>query len=660
MVATIHWPSPTTGWSPRPLRWRDWGGGPAGVARMTRVPTPNAGELLNLVGFVTGTVLYAMLLALVLRTPLDEDAVGAPDRLPLATALLGLGWNVGELLAYTLPRVSWVAPAVWVNAVSFPALGLLAGVVVHSVARGLPGGGAITMVAYACGIAASLLHVLALVTNNPASSSIAFGLLTICFSAIILPLAVLTRRQQNGRRALWIAALALFAVSAAHLGRFHGGESNWLVELAGHHAAIPLAFAILYQDYRFALADLFLKNALTLLTLVALAFGGYSLVASLPDPGPLTVGVLLGLWVGTAMIYPWLRRTIVRFVDTVLLGRGDYAQLRAEMSAAVLAEGTIEGAFDAIRDRLARELGVRSVQWVDAAALVDERWTVQVPVHTADEPGYLLLIGELEAGRRLLSDDISFVEHAAGIVGRRIDAIRLTGERFERRLREEEMLKLAAEAELRALRAQINPHFLFNALTTVGYLIGTSPGRALQTLMRLTSLLRAVLRSEGEFTTLGREIELVEHYLDIERERFEERLRVSIDVPRALRGVRVPSLIVQPLVENAVKHGIARSADGGKVALTAELRSPWSSTPRLLVTVRNTGAPLDVGRSTSGEGVGLANVERRLAGHFGGDATLRLTLSADGWTVATIELPVIGAADEDTTNPSLMVGGQRR
>ena len=78
--------------------------------------------------------------------------------------------------------------------------------------------------------------------------------------------------------------------------------------------------------------------------------------------------------------------------------------------------------------------------------------------------------------------------------------------------------------------------------------------------MRLTALLRGVLRSEGEFTTLGRELELIESYLEIERARFEERLRVTIDVPGALRDLRVPPLLLQPLVENAVKHGIAPAA----------------------------------------------------------------------------------------------------
>ena len=118
------------------------------------------------------------------------------------------------------------------------------------------------------------------------------------------------------------------------------------------------------------------------------------------------------------------------------------------------------------------------------------------------------------------------------MVGRRVDAIRITRERYDRGIREQEIGKLATEAELRALRSQINPHFLFNALTTIGYLIQTSPERALDTLMRLTALLRGVLRSEGEMTTLGRELELIESYLEIERARFEERLRVLVDGSR--------------------------------------------------------------------------------------------------------------------------------
>ena len=177
-----------------------------------------------------------------------------------------------------------------------------------------------------------------------------------------------------------------------------------------------------------------------------------------------------------------------------------------------------------------------------------------------------------------------------------LPTVRVTHERCEQAFREQEIQKLATESELRALRAQLNPHFLFNALTTIGYLIQTSPAKAVDTLMRLTDLLRSVLkRLDKELTTVGHEMDLIRAYLEIERMRFEDRLTVSIDAPESVRDVPIPALIVQPLVENAVKHGIQSSAGGGHVRITAwieeacdcrEQRFP----PRLHFQVWNTGA----------------------------------------------------------------------
>src|SRR4029078_2553275 len=104
----------------------------------------------------------------------------------------------------------------------------------------------------------------------------------------------------------------------------------------------------------------------------------------------------------------------------------------------------------------------------------------------------------------MLSDDLATLEAIAVVVARRIDAIRITDERYEREIRGQEIGKLDTEAQLRALRAQINPHFLFNALTTIGYLIQTAPPRALQPLLRLTSLLRAVFRYKSALCTIAR------------------------------------------------------------------------------------------------------------------------------------------------------------
>jgi LytS/YehU family sensor histidine kinase len=201
------------------------------------------------------------------------------------------------------------------------------------------------------------------------------------------------------------------------------------------------------------------------------------------------------------------------------------------------------------------------------------------------------------------------LERAALIIARRIDATRSYEERYQRNLEEQEVRKLAAEAELRALRAQINPHFLFNALTTIGYLIQTAPERALTTLMRLSGLLRSVLKSGSELVSMGEELDLIEAYLDIERARFEDRLRVHIDVPWELRPIRIPALILQPLVENAVKHGISESMSGGEVRIAVRLEND-----SLLVSIRDSGlgttdAEVEKGKT---RGMGLSNVEQRL------------------------------------------------
>ena len=267
-------------------------------------------------------------------------------------------------------------------------------------------------------------------------------------------------------------------------------------------------------------------------------------------------------------------------------------------------------------------------------------------VPTAEPPYYKLNLGTLSGGRRLLSDDIAMLDSVAVMVARRIDALRVTHERCEQSLREQEINKLATEAQLRALRAQVNPHFLFNALTTIGYLVQTAPDRALETLMKLTSLLRAVLRTDSEFVTLGQELELIASYLDIERARFEERLRTKVDVPEELISIRVPSLLVQPLVENAIKHGITPSRFGGEVSIRARLE--YSSTEAnnniemLSVVVSDTGLGASEIEWARGRrsGVGLSNLEERLRSYGGAAASLRINSTPGVGTVVELTIPL--------------------
>jgi two-component system, LytTR family, sensor kinase len=225
------------------------------------------------------------------------------------------------------------------------------------------------------------------------------------------------------------------------------------------------------------------------------------------------------------------------------------------------------------------------------------------------------------------------------MVARRIDALRVTHERCEQNLREQEINKLATEAQLRALRAQVNPHFLFNALTTIGYLIQTAPDRALETLMKLTSLLRGVLRTD-EVVTLQEELDLIGSYLDIERARFEERLRVTIDVPEKLRNLKVPPLIIQPLVENAIKHGITPSRSGGEVSIKAQLDQSV-----LNIVVKDSGigvGEIELARNRR-RGLGLTNIEERLQWYGGQSASLRITSQPGEGTTVEVKLPILTA-----------------
>ena len=477
-------------------------------------------------------------------------------------------------------------------------------------------------------------------------------LLTYTFVALVVPLIAVTRGQAGAGRALWAAALATFAVSALHLSQLHRGEASWPVELVGHHASCRSPLPSSIRTIRFALADLFLKRALSLLAIVALAFAAIATFgvrsaafAQFVQSDPRQMTVLVTLWVATALLYPVLRRTTTWFVDAVVLRRPDYRSLRTTIahvaqdkdhvetllsSVCELLTPALNAAFVAWREWTASApdtLGVAVIGGADATDLADSLGGAPlvappatcVTIPTTDQPRFIFAIGQLSAGRRLLSDDVATLESIAVLVARRIDAIRITNERYDREIREQEIGKLATEAELRALRAQINPHFLFNALTTIGYLIQTAPPRALETLLRLTSLLRGVLRSEGEFTTLGRELEVVEAYLDIERARFEHRLGVTIDVPSRLRNVRLPPLLLQPLVENAVKHGIAQKQSGGQVVIRARIERTDSDQRQLALTVEDTGAgassqALERGRAS---GVGLRNVERRLECQYG-------------------------------------------
>jgi sensor histidine kinase YesM len=185
----------------------------------------------------------------------------------------------------------------------------------------------------------------------------------------------------------------------------------------------------------------------------------------------------------------------------------------------------------------------------------------------------------------------------------------------ENRVREERLREMATRSELKALKAQINPHFLFNALNSISALIAIDPDAAQGTLERLAGIFRGtLLASEKESVTLGKELELIDAYLDVERARFGKRLRVRQDIAPEAREVPVPPLILQPVVENAVRHGISPSVDGGTVSIGAMLTDRG-----LAITIEDDGSGVDSHdlEDLMSRGYGLRNVRDRLNARFG-------------------------------------------
>lgn len=208
-------------------------------------------------------------------------------------------------------------------------------------------------------------------------------------------------------------------------------------------------------------------------------------------------------------------------------------------------------------------------------------------------------------------------------------------------LRNSRLEQKLTEARLSALSARLQPHFLFNALNAVAELVHKDPERAEETVVRLADVLRMVLRrTEAQRVSLAKELELVETYLSIEEARYRERLRTRIEVPDALLGARVPTLSIQPLVENAVRHGVGRVTRPVTVEVSAVRRDA-----RLVVEVRDDGPGA---AEEVREGVGMTTTRERLRELYGDDFVLDLRDRGEGGAVARLEIPLErGPASEE-------------
>ena len=198
-----------------------------------------------------------------------------------------------------------------------------------------------------------------------------------------------------------------------------------------------------------------------------------------------------------------------------------------------------------------------------------------------------------------------------------------------------------AEAEVRALRAQISPHFIYNALNAIASFITTDPPKARDLVLEFADFTRYSFRRDGDFTTIAEELGSVDSYLKLERARFGDRISVTLQIAPEVLGTVIPFLSVQPLVENAVRHGLESKEGGGHITITAEDSGSYAQ-----ITVEDDGVGIDpevlrdvlAGRPSTGH-IGLRNVDSRLRQVYGNAHGLVVETNVDAGTLVTMRVP---------------------
>jgi two-component system, LytTR family, sensor kinase len=601
--------------------------------------------LINILGHTAGTLIFAIFLVLLYS---GRGWTGGRGRsLPALVASLSLAWNLGSLIVLAAPGLSSGTVAV-VVAASFSALSLLPAVLLHIAIEDawLIGTG------YFLSSVSMGMHFAEIGGDGAALHQRALLLITVGF-LLLTGIAVLRAAFRSGptrgggTRILAAMCLALFATSFVHFGSGHASQA-WSSELVVHHAGIPLALFILLQDYRFVLLDAFarfLTNAFlaALLSGIVLVAAFHLILLETVVRNARHDALLLMSLCLLLVLFAWLRNHVQSWLTSAVFRRGGVASLASRVrnspalsnaeqyldwAAAVIAAGVRTKDY-AVVDQ--NEMGTASdlrfpvlTQALPGfASLRQWSWAeLLVPVRVPQSNPKLIAIGRRQGGQRYLGEDLNDLADAAAEIAERVDT-----------LRRQEMSQLISQAELRALQSQINPHFLFNALNTLFGTIPREAGEARRIVLSLAEIFRYSLQSEKTFVPLAQEMQIVRAYLEIEQLRLGSRLNVEIRIEGSAMEVSIPVLSVQPLVENAIKHGVAPRTEPGYVRIAAELRGE-----QLSIVVENSSA--GAVPETTGTGVGLQNVRRRLEICYGSRAVLRLIPNPQN-TTAMLSIPLV-------------------
>lgn len=459
-----------------------------------------------------------------------------------------------------------------------------------------------------------------------------------------------TDGRLDEKRRQWLMYLCFAWALTFLTGMFLPESANGILE-----KVIPLCFVfvITYYVERFTFFDVVIKKG-------SFVFASLFLLALYFVTAP-PVLLWLGMrtWIGTlvwslsvwpiVLLAPWGHRVLSEWVDHRLLGR----RFTPAQATHYFLSG-LQGSID--EDDLFREAEAHlstifrsKAGIVLGASFFDHRPadSMNAPIRLNGKVIGEIRVREREASRRFLSEDMALLQSLADGLAFLVENLRLREQRLHQEQREQELLVHAQRSELKALRAQINPHFLFNALNTIAALIPRQPGRAEETVEELAEVFRYTLRrSEREWVRLEDELEAVRAYLHIEQARFGEGLQFHIETSGEASNAQIPAMCIQTLVENSIKHGIAPLGSRGIVEVTVNVMPT-----RLRIEVRDNGRGFEesLAATASRTGYGLRNVKERLHRYFG--ETGELSIGRDtkrGMTLVSIEMPreaqVLGAS----------------
>jgi DNA gyrase inhibitor GyrI/signal transduction histidine kinase len=468
-------------------------------------------------------------------------------------------------------------------------------------------------------------------------------------AALALAMVMLCRAKStitNPERQAYVTLLAATIAVALFSVIFAGRDAYGFLEPVLRAMPIPLFFATMYYNERAVFFDILAKRGLFTLAMLIMLMGYFALVPSW------LWSVRLG-WLGSwvfpvsalplAIVAPGLYGRLSSYLDHHWLGRDlSSAEAHRFFLAGLGTATTEESLVSAAEQRLTAiyHAGARVTLGPEADSSMPRAEGFEAPIVSRGERQGRVRVETPAGGRPFLSEDRDLLISLAESVAIALENVRLREKELWQERRAHDLLLHASRAELKSLRAQINPHFLFNALNSIAALIAIEPEQAELMVERLAELFRyALRRSDKEWVHVEDEIAFVQCYLDVEVTRFRKRLKAQVEQDEAASRALVPAMMVHTLVENAVKHGIATTRGAGRIEVRASRQDGT-----LHIEVRDSGPGFAGGGADAlhTPGHGLKNVQDRLRAHFGQDG--RLTFGRDkgaSMTTVSITMPFL-------------------